>query len=111
MKAKSILVVVLSLLYVLGLPTACRAGEVFTFERMWPTLKQPWYFAGPQGIAIDKDGNVYVADTNSHLIEKYSSDGTFITMWGTKVPGTASLPAPEQLPLIIIPTSMLLIHT
>jgi DNA-binding beta-propeller fold protein YncE len=36
----------------------------------------------PWGIAIDKDGFVYVADTWNHRIQKFDRDGQFITMWG-----------------------------
>ncbi len=41
------------------------------------TFNQPW------GIAVDKAGNVYVADTWNHRIEKFDSNGKFLTTWGT----------------------------
>ncbi|MGE5264081.1 MAG: hypothetical protein ACM3S0_11935, partial [Acidobacteriota bacterium] len=41
------------------------------------TFNQPW------GIAVDKAGNVYVADTWNHRIQKFDSNGKFLTMWGT----------------------------
>ena len=37
---------------------------------------------GPTGIAIDRDGNVYVADTWNHRIEKFGADGAFLAKWG-----------------------------
>ncbi|HEX7975134.1 MAG TPA: 6-bladed beta-propeller, partial [Anaerolineales bacterium] len=40
------------------------------------TLDQPW------GIAVGKDGSVFVADTWNHRIQKFTSDGKFIKMWG-----------------------------
>ncbi len=58
--------------------------EAYTFERMWPTLIQPWYFNDPNGITVDRKGNVYVADTMNHRIQKFSSTGDFITKWGRK---------------------------
>jgi DNA-binding beta-propeller fold protein YncE len=39
-------------------------------------LHDPW------GIAVDTDGHVYVADTWNHRIQKFDSDGGFVTMWG-----------------------------
>ncbi len=40
------------------------------------TFNQPW------GIAVDKDGNVYLADTWNHRIQKFDANGKFIKMWG-----------------------------
>ena len=37
---------------------------------------------GPSGIAIDKQGNLYVADTWNHRIQKFDSSGKFVTSWG-----------------------------
>lgn len=41
------------------------------------TFNQPW------GIAVDTAGNVYVADTWNHRIQKFDANGKFLTMWGT----------------------------
>ena len=41
------------------------------------TFNQPW------GIAVDQAGNVYVADTWNYRIQKFDSNGKFLTMWGT----------------------------
>ena len=40
-------------------------------------------FRYPRGIAVDAAGNVYVADTWNHRIMKFSSNGKFITKWGS----------------------------
>ncbi len=39
-------------------------------------------FSGPQGIAVDNAGNVYVADTGNHTIRKVSSGGSVVTLAG-----------------------------
>ena len=39
-------------------------------------------FAGPQGIAVDGGGNIYVADSGNSTIRKITSGGTVITLAG-----------------------------
>lgn len=46
-------------------------------------------FNSPTGIAIDKDGNLYVADTDNHSIQKFDKDGRFLARWGDE-------PSPEE---------------
>jgi len=36
----------------------------------------------PRGIAVDSKNYIYVADTNNHRIQRFNSDGKFITKWG-----------------------------
>jgi uncharacterized protein (TIGR03663 family) len=40
------------------------------------TFNEPW------GIAIGPEGSLFVSDTWNHRIQKFSSNGRFITMWG-----------------------------
>lgn len=40
-------------------------------------------FNGPQGVAVDGSGNVYVADTNNHTIRGISQSGNVLTLAGT----------------------------
>ena len=39
-------------------------------------------FKSPTGIALDKDGHLYVADTDNHSIQKFDKDGKFLARWG-----------------------------
>ena len=65
------------------IPSAAWSQEKYLFERMWPALQQPWYFDDPQGVTIDADDNVYIADSGNSRVQKFRLDGTFVTKWGT----------------------------
>ncbi|MHC4508450.1 MAG: NHL repeat-containing protein [Planctomycetota bacterium] len=39
-------------------------------------------FDSPEGIAVDKSGNVYVCDRQNCRIQKFDSDGRFLAKWG-----------------------------
>ena len=49
---------------------------------------------GPAGAAADNQGNVYVNDPGNHRIQKFDSNGKFLTKWGSA--GTARRPVPEK---------------
>ena len=40
-------------------------------------------FHYPQGVTVDASGNVYVADAGNNRIQKFTSDGTYLTQWGS----------------------------
>jgi len=109
-------------------PSTVLSQETYTFERMWPTLQQPWHFysdatlsvdnkdylyfactllggrkfssdgkfistfanrgnldgqiSGNNGIAIDSEGFIYIADDYKHSIQKLSPSGHFIDSFG-----------------------------
>jgi DNA-binding beta-propeller fold protein YncE len=51
-------------------------ADVSQGEAPGGTFNEPW------GIAVARDGSVYVADTWNYRIQKFTADGTFVTMWG-----------------------------
>ena len=66
------------------LPNFALSEENYRFERMWPTLQQPWYFSEPKDIAVDRSGNIYIVDSGYFRVQKFTVDGKFITNWGSK---------------------------
>jgi uncharacterized protein (TIGR03663 family) len=51
-------------------------------------------FQDPRGIAVDEAGNVYVADSGNHRIQKFDSGGQFITQWGSEGDGPGQFKEP-----------------
>ncbi len=51
-------------------------GDVAKGQAPGGTFNEPW------GVAVAKDGSVYVTDTWNHRVQKFSADGKFQTMWG-----------------------------
>jgi streptogramin lyase len=50
----------------------------------WGTLGSgPGQFNGPAGIAIDHQGDIYVADTANHRVQELSPSGQSLTQWHT----------------------------
>ena len=49
----------------------CNSGPGFSLDQ-------------PSGIAVGRDGSVYVTDTYNHRVVKFSSEGTFISAWGSR---------------------------
>jgi len=76
------MIVVMSLSFLLAPPSPVRAVEMNVFQRMLPSMTQPHYFNSPQGAAVDPAGNVYVADSANNRIQKFTSDGVFVSRWG-----------------------------
>ena len=58
-------------------------------------LTTPGDFAKPTGVAVDKDGNLYVADTLNNRIEVFDADGAFIRTWGKNGDGPGYFARPK----------------
>jgi sugar lactone lactonase YvrE len=59
------------------------------------TSTVPGEFAKPAGVAVDQNGNVYVADTWNNRIEEFSADGTFIRTFGEAGDGPGYFARPK----------------
>ena len=51
-------------------------------------------FMVPHSMAFDSEGNIYVTDVNNHRIQKFTSDGEFITKWGSEGNGDGQFGLP-----------------
>ena len=58
-------------------------------------LTTPGDFGGPQGIALDKDGNVYVTDTMNNRVEIFDAEGKFISLFGRHCDGPGCFARPK----------------
>ncbi len=59
------------------------------------TLTDPGNFSKPTNVALDKDGNLYVADTWNDRVEVFDADGTFIRTWGKNGDGPGDFARPK----------------
>jgi len=58
-------------------------------------IAQPGYFSYPQFIAVGDDGSIYVSDLGNKRVQKFSSNGEYISEWGNsgKQPGEFHYPS------------------
>lgn len=59
------------------------------------TLTTPGDFSKPTGVAVDQDGNLYVADTLNARIEVFDADGAFIRTFGKRGDGPGYFAMPK----------------
>ncbi len=59
------------------------------------TSTLPGEFAKPVGVAVDQDGNVFVADTWNNRIEEFDAEGTFIRTFGEAGDGPGYFARPK----------------
>src|SRR6202158_2408956 len=58
-------------------------------------LTSPGDFAKPTGLAVDQEGNLYVADTLNNRIEIFDADGKFISTFGKAGDGPGYFARPK----------------
>jgi sugar lactone lactonase YvrE len=58
-------------------------------------LTSPGDFSKPSGVAVDAEGNLYVADTMNNRIEIFDADGQFITTFGKNGDGPGYFARPK----------------
>jgi len=65
-----------------GFPSVATAaiGERYMSVGSWP--RTTWQLRSPRGVAMDDDGNTYVADTGNDRVVKFDAEGKFVVAWG-----------------------------
>jgi streptogramin lyase len=53
-------------------------------------------FNTPGGLALDGEGNLYVADVRNNRVQKFDSKGTFLRKWGSYGPGDGQFAYPQD---------------
>ena len=82
-KNKKTLTITVSMVLLLSSFFAIANAETYSLILTWGDYGiENGQFNHPTGIEFDNDGNVYVADHFNHRVQKFTSDGIFITKWG-----------------------------
>ena len=51
----------------------------------------------PMDVAIAPDGTIYVLDSGNHRVQRFSSEGTFLTAWGSHGAKEGQFNRPERI--------------
>ena len=60
----------------------------------------------PNGIAVDRDGNLFIADSLNHAVRRVSAAGVITTIVGSMNPGSAPCPVSLQTPRVDTPEAL-----
>jgi hypothetical protein len=67
-----------------GVSNSGRASKLSPTGALLATFRSdPGDLDGATGVAVDGQGNVYVADTGNRRVQKFSTDGTPLLQWST----------------------------
>jgi len=76
-----------------GFPTVLWAQPSYITQ--WGAFGgSPGQFASPVGVATDPSGNVYVADSDNHRIQKFTGAGVYLAQWGAHGSGNGQFDTP-----------------
>src|SRR5438552_1447962 len=77
-------------------PSVCDPALPCPFVTKWGSLGSGdgQFNTGPDGVAVDGSGNVFVADSGNNRIQKFTKTGTFLSKWGSFGLGDGQFRAP-----------------
>ena len=76
---------------------AASAGQGYKVVAKWGKAGTAnGQFVNANGIAVDKGGNVYVADSDNHRIQVFSASGKFVRKWGSHGGGNGQFDIAED---------------
>src|SRR5512141_2643329 len=64
-------------------PTSTTQPTQSPVELVWTIPVEPKQSSIPDGVAVDRQGNLFVADSGQDRIQKFDSEGHIITTWGS----------------------------
>ncbi|HEX2325928.1 MAG TPA: flippase activity-associated protein Agl23, partial [Chloroflexota bacterium] len=73
---------------------AARTVAVVPLVQFGATGRGPGQLNTPRGLALDAQGNVYVADSLNHRIQKFDRTGKLLSAWGTEGTGDGQFKEP-----------------
>ena len=87
--------VVMAALAIAAFASPASAVEPPTFSKAFGTKgSENGQFKEPAGVAVDPEGNVWVADTYNYRVQKFNSKGEFLLKFGTKGTGNGQFNQP-----------------
>jgi streptogramin lyase len=83
------------LLMIVSIHSGEASAAPYKFERQWGNSGTGnGQLNGPAGVAVDSSGNVYVADYHNSRIQKFDSNGAYLTQWGSYGTGNGQFDSP-----------------
>ena len=61
---------------------------------------KPGHFLNPQNLAFDSENNLYVTDLGNARVQKFDSNGNFLSEWGSKGTGPGKFGHPSGIAIL-----------
>ena len=67
------------------------SGHSFDSQIGKSGITKPGHFLNPQHLTFDSENNLYVTDLGNARVQKFDSNGNFLSEWGSKGTGPGKL--------------------